>query len=196
MCGSNESILPSPYPTPVFLVFRNTHIMNVAISRYLLSGLLSLGSTGLAIPAFAQCGCSGGVSHESVVYQSSDVPYELSADALLDDSQEDPMSIANIRVIVHDKAIVKVNGEETITMGTTRPYIVRGLKAGKSYKFDIVAVLKQPKGDVYTAKQEIILKGGESKEVVLKVRRANRAEFEPKPAPGAVAPAAATPVGK
>jgi uncharacterized protein (TIGR03000 family) len=121
----------------------------------------------------------------SVVYQSSDIPYELSPDTLLDDGQEDPTSIANLKVIVHDKAIVKVNGEETITMGTARPYIIRGLKTGKTYKFDIVAVLKQPKGDVYTAKQEVILKGGESKEVVLKVRRVNRAEFEPKPNPAA-----------
>ena len=106
------------------------------------------------------------------------------------------MSIANLRVIVHDKAIVKVNGEETITMGTARPYIVRGLKAGKSYKFDIVAVLRQPKGDVYVAKQEVILKGGESKEVVLKVKRANRAEFEPKPNPVVSAPAAVSPAIK
>lgn len=165
--------------------------MNRAASRFFLSGLLSFGFVGSAIPAFAQCGCATGVDHGSVVYQSSEIGYEISADALLDDGLEDPMSMANIRVIVHDKAIVKVNGEETITMGTTRPYIVRGLKAGKSYKFDIVAVLKQPKGDVYTAKQEVILKGGESKEVVLKVRRANRAEFEPKPVvpPVAAAPA-------
>jgi uncharacterized protein (TIGR03000 family) len=181
---------------PVFLVFRNTHIMNRALSRFFLSGVLSFGSVGLAIPAFAQCGCATGMNNGSVVYQSSDLPYELSADALLDDSQEDPMSIANLRVIVHDKAIVKVNGEETITMGTARPYIVRGLKAGKSYKFDIVAVLRQPKGDVYVAKQEVILKGGESKEVVLKVKRANRAEFEPKPNPVVSAPAAVSPAIK
>ncbi|MCU0720358.1 MAG: hypothetical protein MUC83_11690 [Pirellula sp.] len=168
-------------------------MMNRALFRYLLSGFVSLGSVGLAIPAFAQCGCSGGVSHESVVYQSSDAAYQIIPESLLDDGQDDPMTVAHITVIVHEKAIVKVNGEETITTGTVRPYIVRNLKPGKTYKFDIRAELTQPKGDFYAADNSdkpLILKGGQSEQVVLKVRRVNR-PVAPKPNPAIPTPAVA-----
>jgi uncharacterized protein (TIGR03000 family) len=116
----------------------------------------------------------------------------LGPEALLDET-DDPTKIVNLTVVVHDKALVIINGEPTVTMGTVRPYIVRGLKPGKTYKFQLEAVLRQPKGDVYVAKEAVEIKAGDSKQVVMHVRRANRVDYPPPPPPPPAIPVAVPP---
>ena len=133
-----------------------------------------------------------------VVYESS-LPPISEADALLSEI-DNPAQLINLTVIVHEKAIVSINGEPTFTMGNTRPYIVRGLQVGKSYKFEIEGVLKNESGAEYAAKETVTLKAGDpTKQVVLQLRRRNRTKppvpppTDPKaaqPAPAAPAPAA------
>ncbi len=111
-----------------------------------------------------------------LVYESS-LPPMSEADALLAEV-DNPAELINLTVIVHEKAIVLINGEPTFTMGTTRPYIVRGLKVGKTYKFEIEGILKNESGAEYAAKEIVTVKAGEaSQPVVLHLRRRNR----PKP---------------
>lgn len=141
----------------------------------------------------AQCGCSQGQAYPSSVVYHSEEPGTLGPEALLIEGPEDPATLINLTVVVHDQAIVTVNGEETVTKGSVRPYIVRGLQPDKSYKFEIVGVVRQPKGDVYAAKETVTLKAGDSRQVVLKVRRANRADFPPPEPKPAIAPPAAPP---
>ncbi|MDZ4848955.1 MAG: hypothetical protein SGI77_06655 [Pirellulaceae bacterium] len=87
---------------------------------------------------------------------------------------DDPAKIVNLMVIVHEKAIVSVNGEPTVTMGTSRPYIVRGLEAGKKYKFEIVGVYQTEALAEYAAKETVTVEAGGTKQVVLHLRRRNR----------------------
>jgi uncharacterized protein (TIGR03000 family) len=161
------------------------------LSKLFTAGL-AVASLGIAASrANAQCACPTGNIVEGGSYMAMAAPAELGPESLLEEVADDPATVCNLSVVVHDKAVVSVNGEPTVTMGTVRPYIVRGLKPEKSYKFEIQALLRQPKGDVYVAKETITLKGGESKQVVLKVRRANRADFPPPPpSPPVPAPAA------
>jgi len=122
------------------------------------------------------CPCPPSAMGNGMVYESS-LPPVSEADALLAEV-DNPAELINLTVIVHEKAIVLINGEPTFTMGTTRPYIVRGLQVGKSYKFEIEGVLKNESGAEYAAKREVLLKAGEaSQPIVLHLRRRNR----PKP---------------
>ena len=104
---------------------------------------------------------------------------------------DEPTKIINLAVICHEKAIVSINGEPTVTMGTRRPYIVRELTPGKTYKFEVEAVYKTEQGAEYADKEVVTLKAGESKEVVLHVRRRNRAKPPVVPTAAPVAGAAA-----
>lgn len=116
----------------------------------------------------------------------------VSPDALLDET-DDPGRTINLSVVVHDKAIVIINGEPTFTKGNYRPYIVRGLVAGKKYKFDVEGIFVNETGAVYAAKETVTIDAGGSQQLVLHLRRRNR---PPPPPPGvlvlppALAPAA------
>jgi uncharacterized protein (TIGR03000 family) len=134
-----------------------------------------------------ECGCSGvsqGAAFETPMSSESE------AEMLLREV-DDPLKTINLTVVVQDKAIVTVNGEETYTKGTVRPYIIRGLAPGKEYTFLIDGLVKNESGAQFTAKEEVKIKAGDSKQVVLKLHRSNR----PKPAipavPAAVDPAKA-----
>lgn len=138
--------------------------------------------------------------------QSSGMAYEggmmveggatISPEAWLEEPN-DPARNINLTVIVHEKAIVSINGEPTFTMGTLRPYIVRGLENGKKYKFDVEGVFKNETGAEYAAKETITLQAGGSQQVVLHLRRRNRTKppvVPPPPAtPAPAAPAPAAP---
>ena len=113
----------------------------------------------------------------------------ISPDALLDES-DDPGKTINLTVVVHDKAIVTINGEPTFTMGTSRPYIVRGLVNGKKYKFVVEGLFKNETGAEYFATETVTIDAGGSQQVVLQLRRRNR----PKPPVAPPAPAAPAPV--
>ena len=126
-----------------------------------------------------------------VIYESAPMVDVLGPEDLLEEV-DDPTKLINLTVIVNEKAIVTINGEPTITMGTVRPYIVRGLKPGKKYKFEIEALVKKQKGDEYGAKETVEISAGESKQVVLKVHRQKRTPPPPAPLlPGLAAAAAA-----
>ena len=138
-----------------------------------------------------QCPCQNGIVEESIVYEeyaSSAQPYSPEQELEQIDLAEETI---HFTVIVDEQAIVSVNGEPTISKGKVRPYIVRGLQAGKSYDFQFLAVVRKPQGDVYAAKEKVTIRAGEAKQVVLKVRRANRADYPPpapEPAPLLLAP--------
>jgi uncharacterized protein (TIGR03000 family) len=111
---------------------------------------------------------------------------------------DDPSKIAHLNVVVHEKAIVTINGEPTFTKGLSRPYIVRGLQPGKNYKFVIQGLYKNEHGAEYFKEETITLEAGGSKQVVLQLRRRTRKPPEPQQpgAPAAPAAAAGAPAAK
>ncbi len=138
----------------------------------------------------AQAPC---VSAISAVYSGgmpSESATEIDPSSLLEEVDE-PAKIINLTVVVPEKAVVKINGEPTFTKGVVRPYIVRGLKAGSKYKFKVEGLYKNETGAEYFASDEVTVAAGESKQVVLRLRRKNR-EPPPPGAPPAPAPGAAT----
>lgn len=162
--------------------------MKLSIRKVVCCGLVSLIATA--------CGgsvvlgqCCGNNSSGGIVYEGIPISEELSSEDLLREI-DDPTKIINLTVVVHDAAVVKVNGEETETKGTLRPYIVRGLTPGKKYKFEIEGLVKTKTGAEYFAKEEVVLTAGESKQVILHVRRRNRT---PPPAPAPLIPPAVSP---
>jgi uncharacterized protein (TIGR03000 family) len=135
------------------------------------------------------------VQHEIAGYPAGEVVYEglpphLGAQELSDEAKlqevDDPSKTINLRVIVHEKAVVTINGEPTTTKGTSRPYIVRNLAPNKQYRFKIEALVKQEDGAEYYSEKTETITAGNTKEVVLHVRRRKRQE-----PPKAVAPAIA-----
>jgi uncharacterized protein (TIGR03000 family) len=126
------------------------------------------------------CGCGGGDgvgASQDIVYEAAMSP-DKEAEMLLADI-DDPATIINLTVVVQDKAIVKINGEETYTKGTVRPYIVRGLTAGKEYNFVVEGLVKMENGAEYTAQKEVKIKAGSQDRVVLKLRRSVRKPVVP-----------------
>ncbi len=162
--------------------------MNMSRFGFVCSGILSaLAWSAVASDTFAQCACNGGgqgISSESAMSHASE------ADMLLDEP-DNPAEIFNLTVVVQDKAIVTVNGEPTSTTGTVRNYIVRGLKPGKSYKYVVEGLLKNATGAEYYAKDEFNFKAGETKQVVLNLRR--RVRTPPPVSPGPALPVVAVP---
>jgi len=158
--------------------------MKLSIGKMICCGLVSLAAVATGSNAvMAQC-CGNSSTGGGIVYEAAPVSEELSAEDLLREV-DDPATIINLTVIIHEAAVVKINGEETETKGTLRPYIARGLTPGKPYKFTIDGLVKTKTGAEYGAKEEVVLKAGESKQVVLHVRRQKRT---PPPAPAPVIP--------
>lgn len=162
--------------------------MKNSMKNLIWCGLMSLSAVACSGPmVLAQC--CGNRPVGDVVYEGVPISEELSPEELLHEI-DDPAKVINLTVIVNEKAVVKVNGEETETKGTLRPYIVRGLTPGKSYKFTIEGLVTTKTGAEYFAKEEVVLKAGDNKQVVLHVHRRNRTP--PAPTPTApVAPAVA-----
>lgn len=119
-----------------------------------------------------------------MIYEPGALGLEASPEELLREV-DNPAEIINLLVVVDEKALITINDEPTYTKGNARPYIVRGLKPGKKYSFEIKALVKSPNGAEYGAKEKVELTAGDSKQVVLHVRRQKRT---PPPAP--VAPVA------
>jgi uncharacterized protein (TIGR03000 family) len=155
----------------------------------ILGGLVSAFACSLiATPVNGQgCPCVSNFATDGMIYESSGSP-SSEADSLLQEI-DNPAEMINLTVIVAEKAIVSINGEPTVTMGTSRPYIVRGLKEGKNYKFVVDGLVKNESGAEYAATETVTLKAGESKQVVLHLRRRNRKLIAP-PAPVLPAPVA------
>jgi uncharacterized protein (TIGR03000 family) len=114
--------------------------------------------------------------HQTESYQ------ELSPEDLLREIDE-PSKVVHLTVIVHDKALVTINGEPTYTKGTVRHYIARKVQPGKTYVFNIEALVKNEQGAEFTATESVSIDAGGNKQVVLKVRRSKR---QPVPAQSAV----------
>jgi uncharacterized protein (TIGR03000 family) len=134
--------------------------------------------------ASAQCACGGATNGGFEIYESIPGEEMATPEALLREV-DDPTRVIYLSVIVNEKAVVSINGEPTETKGNLRPYIVRGLTPGKKYKFTVEGLVKTESGAEYFAKDEVVLSAGESKQVVLQVRRRNRTP----PPPLAVLPA-------
>ena len=162
--------------------------MNISKMSLVWGGVLAAGLLGATSSnAHAQsCGCIG--ASQGMVYESG-MPTEVSAEALLQ-TIDDPSKVINLTVVVQDKAIVTINGEETYTKGTVRPYIVRGLQEGKEYNFVIVGLLKNEAGAHFEAKQSVKITAGGQQQVVLKLSRIQRPAVVPLVVPPFVLPAA------
>ena len=158
--------------------------MNASINRFVWCGVVAAGLLG-AVTSNANgqgCGCVN--ANQGLVYETG-MPAELSPESLLQVT-DDPSQIINLIVVVQDKTIVTINGEETYTKGTVRPYIVRGLTPGKDYTFEIAGLLKNEAGAHFTAKKTVKLKAGGQEQVVLKLSRTNRPAPLPVPPAGGV----------
>ncbi len=140
--------------------------------------------------ASAQAPCIGQVTATYSEGFPSGIATEIDPSVLLEET-DDPAKIINLVVVVHDKAIVTINGEPTFTKGVVRPYIVRGLKPGSKYKFKVEGLHKNETGAEYYATDEVTVAAGDAKQVVLHLRRRNRAPQPPAPAAPAVPPPAA-----
>ena len=152
--------------------------MNMSRFGSVCGGILSaLAWSAVSSDTFAQCACNGG--NQGMVFESA-MSQTSEADMLLDEP-DNPAEIFNLTVVVQDKAIVLVNDEPTATTGTVRNYIVRGLKPGKSYKYKVEGLLKNAAGAEYYAKEEFNFKAGETKQVVLNLRRRVRTPLPPAP---------------
>jgi uncharacterized protein (TIGR03000 family) len=73
-----------------------------------------------------------------------------------------------LTVNVPEDAILQVNGDPTISIGPTRYFVVRGLAAGRTYNFEIVAETANPAGVAMEEKKTIALTTGASEIVTLK----------------------------
>jgi len=123
--------------------------MKLSITKVVCCGLVSL--IAAAVGGGAVMGqCCGNNSSGEIVYEGAPIAQELSSEDLLREV-DDPTKIINLTVIVNEAAVVKINGEETETKGTLRPYIVRGLTPGKKYKFEIEGLVKTKTGAEYFA---------------------------------------------
>lgn len=87
---------------------------------------------------------------------------------------DEPSKVIHLTVIVHDKALLSINGEPTYTKGTVRHYIARRVQPGKTYTFNIEALVKNEYGAEFTAAESVSIDAGSSKQVVLKVHRSKR----------------------
>jgi uncharacterized protein (TIGR03000 family) len=148
---------------------------------------------GLVATSLAQ-NCPCGNSMQGVMYESAMGPAEgmPGPEALLE-TVDNPTEIINLTIVVPEKALIIVNKEPTFTTGTVRNYIVRGLKAGKTYKFEVEGILKNEFGAVYVAKEEVKVAAGASQQVVLHLRRKNRPILPDAPAIPPIAPPAVPP---
>jgi len=149
--------------------------MNASLSRFVWSGLVAAGLLGAVSSSANAQGCGCVDATQGLIYESG-MPTEVSPELLLQVTDE-PSQIINLTVVIQDKAIVTINGEETYTKGTVRPYIVRGLTPGKEYSFEVEGLLKNEQGAYFTAKKTVKIKAGSQEQVVLKLSRTNR----PKP---------------
>lgn len=126
-----------------------------------------------------RCAC-GGSSAGVMVEPMGGAIGTVGLESLLEQA-DNPAETINFTVVVPDKAIVSFNGEPTFTTGSVRNYVVRGLKPGKTYKFEVTGFLKNEFGAEYFAKQEVKIAAGGTEQVVLQLRRQKRAP--PPPAP-------------
>ncbi len=148
----------------------------------LLAGIATL---SLSSTSRAQCCNNGSMGIE---YGAPMIVGELDPEAELIEP-DDPTKMINLTVVAPEKAKVIVNGEETFTKGVVRNYVVRGLKPGKSYKFEIVGEYTNEFKAVYRAKEVVNIPAGSSGRTVLHLHRVKRPE-EPKPPVAAAAVAA------
>lgn len=137
---------------------------------------------------YGECPCQNEVASGEVVYESYTPAVQPYSPEMELEEVDRPEEMINFTVVVDEKAIVSVNGEPTVTKGSVRPYVVRGLKAGKVYVFEFQALVRRPQGDVYVAKEKVTIRAGDSKQVVLKVKRANRIDFPPPVLDGTLPP--------
>jgi len=151
--------------------------------------LTTVGWNSSTMTLFAQCACPG--SSQAMIYGTVDNGSSILGQEELLDNADKPEEIINFTVIVPEKAIVSFNGEPTFTKGSVRSFVVRGLKAGKTYKFDVTGLLVNEFGAEYAAKEEVKVAAGEVRQVVLQLRRQKRA---PLPAPAPAFPPAPAPV--
>ena len=168
--------------------------MNASKLGLAFSGILTacLWNATLTSVNAQSCGCGGGDgggASQGIVYEAAMSPSK-EAEMLLEEI-DDPATLINLTVVVQEKAIVKINGEETYTKGTVRPYIVRGLKPGKEYNFVVVGLLKMENGAEFKAEESVKIKAGSQSQVVLKLRRKVREPVSPLDRAKAAAAAAA-----
>ncbi len=150
--------------------------MNASRMGFVWGGLITacvFGGATTSVANAQNCGCGGSSQGSQDIVYESPMSAESIAESLLQET-DDPSKVINLTVVIQDKAIVIINGEETYTKGTVRPYIVRGLTPGKEYNFVIEGLFKNEAGAHFTAQQNVKIRAGSQQLVVLKLHRTNR----------------------
>jgi uncharacterized protein (TIGR03000 family) len=122
-------------------------------------GAVSYGSTGYSSGVgYGSTGVYYGVSNTATTAGSS-VPTSLVSNL---ETSEDAVYLT---VAVPDDARVFVNGNATTSTGVVRQFVSRGLKSGKSYRFQLRAEMDAVDGQVLTEEKELVVTAGEQKQV-------------------------------
>lgn len=139
-----------------------------------LCALVVLGAMTAPQHANAQCGCNRAVSG----YASSEMGMAFQAmpfngmtyPGMLERVVEE--DAIYLTVNVPEKAILKVNGDPTISVGPKRYFVIRNLEPGRSYKFKIVAETANAAGVAMEETKTVKLSAGSTGVVSLKpIRR-------------------------
>ncbi len=159
-------------------------ITRTSLQPWVVVALAVVGAFTWPASAWAQCNCGGG----SAVSQG----YPAVADGMLFDGQLPAgaqigqiIESDSIYLTVHvpEKAIIKVNGDPTISVGPTRYFVVKGLEPGRDYKFVIVAETANAAGVPMEETQTVTLKPGTLENVTLKPVKRKKVEPAPVPTP-------------
>lgn len=122
------------------------------LSRLTLAAVFAL-SLSLPQSLHAQCACGGTASVYSFdpsmgMPMGSPLPFTIEGNAIY------------LTLKVPELADVKINKDKTISAGTTRYYVIRGLEPDKEYEFDIRVVTLNPAGIELMEVQKVVLKTG------------------------------------
>lgn len=143
---------------------------NQTISRYGFS-VLSVAFFLSAQSAFAQCNCGGGQATGMVVGEYAPaMPIVMGqpGDYSVPGGQVIESDSIYLTVSVPEKAILTVNGDPTISVGTTRYFVIKGLDLSREYKFEIVAETANAAGVAMEETKTVKVRPGSTEMVTLK----------------------------
>ncbi len=137
---------------------KTAHSKNLVVFSLASVALLLLNAS-----ASAQCACGGAASGGySLTMGMPGLPMDGSVGQILE------ANAIYLTVNVPEKAILKVNGDPTISLGTTRYFVIKELDPKHEYKFVIVAETANAAGVAMEETKTVKLKVGAMETVTLK----------------------------
>jgi uncharacterized protein (TIGR03000 family) len=138
----------------------NIHFDSVAKS---VLGLLTLGAAISASQvATAQCRCGGSAAYSGMATTTVTPEMPLPAGQIIESDS------IYLTVVVPEQAILKINNDPTISVGTIRYFVVRNLEIGRSYDFKIVAETANAANVAMEETKSVTLTPGSAELVTLK----------------------------